>query len=138
VNGVYKTQFEIETDKIIAYLDNELDDRMQKFVGASDRLYSTDLRKRGPADYEALSKAFSELQKCFGELNKLMDRRQAALPEFRAWALGQQAVDHGRFAMVEKSGEVADLFEPKAPIVDPATKVGDVELHHRFNQKENP
>src|SRR5258708_38381279 len=85
---VFRTQFEIETDRIIEFLDTEVDGQLAKYAGACDRLQkfnSAELRKRASteeaAEYGALVGSVStELKKLsdgLEQLNQLFDRRRA-------------------------------------------------------------
>ena len=87
------------------------------------------------------------------EAKRQWKRCRALLPDFARWAAGQycsptfaivdKTFDAGRtrgedIADAVKRGALTNLHPPRAPVVDPSAKVGEVELHHRFNQRENP
>jgi hypothetical protein len=99
----YRTQFEIETERLSDLLNKDATAQLGKIAVARDRLakfFDVELKKRAPtADYLAKLKALTDacraeldaLRKTMAEANLIAERRREALPDFRAWALGQHA-----------------------------------------------
>ena len=98
------TDFERETDNLRRLLDGAVSDQVRKVTAARDRLSvgGDELRKVAGSDRLAKANALNmalddyreEMQRLsdlIDEMHVITDRRNAALPDFRRWALGQHA-----------------------------------------------
>jgi hypothetical protein len=150
----HQTQFEIVFERTRKALD-VVADRREKLIAANaafiekladDRLLkSADLSKLADDQLAAAQALRRTLDGC----NALADQCLAALPAFKAWVQNQATYDIGASLMlVDKAadsysdtsamiahGALRRFYQPKTPAIDPAAAVGDTELRHRHDQR---
>jgi hypothetical protein len=98
-----KTQLEIENDAMSKIL-NEMSDGPLKKLTTGELRKSADWR----AELDATLAEVKKLSAMLAEANAIAERQRAAMPAFKAWALGTPTVDYGNFRLAEKRTTVDD------------------------------
>jgi hypothetical protein len=101
---MYETELERELKELSRLLDGDISTQVEKMTGASDELKKfsgcAELKKTMPAaDYAARRQALADrfsaelvaMNELIAKANEIAKRRNASLPDFRRWALGQHA-----------------------------------------------
>lgn len=136
-----KTDFEIETDRIAARLDklSAQFDCLQKLLGADDLCKSVSL-----AWVTDTLAAIGEIREAYADIREHVDRRNAALPAFKAWA-ENTAVAAPQFLLADKTfdtsretipeafdrGSLAPFLPLRSAPIDLRSAVTDANLRHR-------
>jgi hypothetical protein len=108
---VYKTQFEVETDNL-AKLYDDAGNQLAKIAGEKDRL------QKG-VQLSNIVRELDRLHSLLDEIRKASDRRKAALPGLRSWALNRATVPTRSFAV----SKAIDAFGGD---IDEAAKAGAI------------